>query len=135
VDRHLLSPLLSPAPSQGLRRALACLALSFALAGCNGSRAVPQAGAPADAPARAFALAPGVTPPDFRMPEGEGCAGEVARWRAIQDNDLATGHVSRQVHERIRKDIDAAAAACAAGQDAQARALVRASRQRNGYPG
>ena len=29
----------------------------------------------------------------FTLPEGSGCQGEVARWAAIQDNDLKTGHV------------------------------------------
>jgi len=110
-------------------RALACLALPLALAACNAPRETPQAQAPAMG-----APAPGVTPQGFRLPEGAGCAGEVARWRAIQDNDLATGHVSRAVYDRIQQDIAAAQAACAAGREAEASALVRASRARNGYP-
>lgn len=90
-------------------------------------RPPPQASAPQDA-------ASGVTPSSFRMPGGVGCAGDVARWKALQDNDLATGHVSKSVHDRIQKDIAQANAACAAGRDAEARAIVRSSRVRNGYP-
>jgi hypothetical protein len=111
-------------------RALACLALPLALAACNAPRETPQP----QASAAMGAMPPGVTPQGFRLPEGAGCAGEVARWRAIQDNDLATGHVSRSVYDRIQKDIAAAQAACAAGREAEASALVRASRARNGYP-
>lgn len=107
-------------------------AILLALAGCNAPRATPpQASSLPPAPA---STPSGVTPQGFRMPEGEGCAGEVARWRAIQDNDLATGHVSRQVYERIQKDIAAAQAACAAGREAEATNIVRASRVRHGYP-
>jgi UPF0755 protein len=59
----------------------------------------------------------------------------VARWRAIQDNDLRTGHVSQSVYERIKSEIDSAASACASGREGEASAMVRASRARHGYPG
>ncbi len=98
------------------------------LAGCNAPP--PQVSAP---PASSAPV--GVTPSSFRMPEGSGCSGDVARWKAIQDNDLATGHVSKSVYDRIQNDINQASAACAAGRDAESRAMVRASRARNGYPG
>jgi len=104
---------------------------ALALAGCNAS--APSARAPMADPVVASAPA-GVTPASFRMPDGAGCSAEVARWKAIQDNDLATGHVSKSVYDRIAADIAQAAAACAAGRDAEARGLVRASRVRNGYP-
>ena len=39
-----------------------------------------------------------VTPPSFQMPGGSGCAGEIARYRAVQDNDLAMGHVAKSVY-------------------------------------
>jgi hypothetical protein len=99
---------------------------ALALSACNAS--APSALAPT------AETATGVTPSSFRMPDGAGCAGEIARWKAIQDNDLATGHVSKSVYDRIASDIAQASAACQAGRDADARALVRASRVRNGYP-
>jgi hypothetical protein len=112
--------------------ALAVLALPLALAACNTSAPSPQASAP---PPGAYANLPaGVSPPGFKLPEGAGCTGAIARWQAIQDNDLATGHVGRSVYDRIRKDIDQASAACQAGRDGEAQAIVRASRARNGYP-
>lgn len=109
---------------------LCALAAAMALAGCNQSAGGPQASAPvvSNAPA-------GVTPPSFRLPEGSGCAGDISRWKAIQDNDLATGHVAKAVYDRIQGDINQASAACQAGRDAEASAMVRASRVRNGYPG
>lgn len=110
---------------------LLCAASSaLLLAACNSNAPAPQVSAP---PASSAPV--GVTPSSFRMPEGSGCSGDVARWKAIQDNDLATGHVSKSVYDRIQNDINQASAACAAGRDAEARSLVRASRARNGYPG
>lgn len=110
-------------------RPLVLLAALLALGACNASPQQPVASAPA-----ATSAASGVTPSSFSMPQGAGCSGDVARWRAIQDNDLQTGHVSKSVYDRIRGEIDAAAAACAAGRDAEASGLVRASRARHGYP-
>ncbi len=75
-----------------------------------------------------------MSPPGFKLPEGAGCTGAIARWKAIQDNDLATGHVGKSVYDRIQKDIAQASAACEAGRDGEAQAMVRASRVRNGYP-
>lgn len=74
------------------------------------------------------------TPPGFRMPDGAGCSGEVARWRAVQGNDYAGGNVSLKVYGQIQAEIDRAAAACEAGQDAQARRMVADSKRRHGYP-
>jgi hypothetical protein len=81
----------------------------------------------------AFAQSP-VTPPSFQMPGGAGCAGEIARYRAVQANDLAMGHVARSVYAQISREIDAAEKACAAGQDAKATAMIHASEARHGYP-
>ena len=77
---------------------------------------------------------PGVTPAGFRLPEGSGCAVSVARWRAIQDNDLKSGHVSAPVHKQIGGEIAQAEAACSAGRDAEAQSMIVASRKRHGYP-
>jgi hypothetical protein len=100
---------------------------ALSLAACDASAPAPQAAAPAPATTD-------VTPDNFKMPSGEGCAGDVARYRAIMDNDLAMGHVAKSVYNQIEKDIGEADAQCAAGHEAQARATVVASRKRHGYP-
>jgi hypothetical protein len=68
------------------------------------------------------------------MPQGTGCAAEAARYRAIQDNDLAMGHVNKSIYEQIRGEIGAAEQVCAAGDNGKAHAMLLASRQRHGYP-
>ena len=106
-----------------LRAALAAAAL---LAGA----ACTQTAAPPPAPA---ASASGVTPSSFALPAGSGCAGEVSRYRAVMDNDLATGHVAKAVHARITAEIDQAASACGAGRDAEAVRMIAATKARFGY--
>jgi hypothetical protein len=98
------------------------------LAACNASAPGPLASAPAPTQAS------GAAPAEFRLPQGAGCSGAIARWRALQDNDLATGHVARSVYDSIQNDIRQASAACQAGRDAEAVGIVRASRLRHGYP-
>jgi hypothetical protein len=107
-------------------------ALPISLAACNTPASAPQGSSPP--PAAYSNLPAGVSPPGFKLPEGAGCTGSIARWKAIQDNDLATGHVGQSVYARIQKDIEQASAACQAGRDGEAQAMVRASRVRNGYP-
>ena len=107
-----------------------CLALGasvLALAGCNSSAPPPQASAPQ---ARA-AMAPSV----FKLPQGGGCAGEVARYKAVIDNDHSTGNVNDSVWKQVEGEIASASAACSSGNEGQALALLRASKTRHGYPG
>ena len=108
-------------------RTLAPIALAaFALAACN-----------APAPQTSPPPAPGsvaVTPPGFQLPQGDDCSAKIARYRAVQDNDLSMGHVVPSVYSQIKKEIAAAESACAAGHDAQAKAMVAASERRHGYP-
>lgn len=107
-----------------------CLALGvsvLALAGCNSSAPPPQASAPQ---ARAA-----MTPSDFKLPQGGGCAGEVARYKAVIDNDHSTGNVNDSVWKQIEGEIGSASAACSSGNEGQALALLRASKTRHGYPG
>jgi len=75
-----------------------------------------------------------VTPPGFAMPGGSGCSGEIARYRAVQDNDLAMGHVAKSVYAQIKREIAAAEQACSAGQEAKATAMIHASQAKHGYP-
>lgn len=105
------------------------LATVLALLGCV---SVIPARAQNPAP-RGYAVQP-FTPPDFKLPDGNGCAGEIARWQAAQGNDHAGGNMSLDVYNQIQNEIDRASALCEAGQDAQAHRLVAESRRRHGYP-
>lgn len=100
---------------------------ALTLVGCNASS--PPPAAPSPAPGSLV-----VAPSDFKMPEGGGCAGEIARYRAVQDDDLAMGQIAQSVYDQIHREIASAAEACSAGRDAEARALISASRKRHGYP-
>jgi hypothetical protein len=74
-----------------------------------------------------------VTPPDFQMPAGSGCAGAIARYRAVQHNDYVSGNVAKSVYNQIQHEIAAAERLCAAGEEARASAMIRASEARHGY--
>jgi hypothetical protein len=105
-------------------KTLAPLALAgFALAACNAP--APQASAPGSV---------AVTPPGFQLPQGDDCLAKIARYRAVQDNDLSMGHVVPSVYNQIKRDIAAAESVCAAGRDAEAKAMIAASERRHGYP-
>ena len=102
------------------------VAACFALAACNAP--APQASAPP---------APGsvaVTPPGFQLPEGTDCSAKIARYRAVQDNDLSMGHVVQSVYNQIKRDTDAASRSAPAGRAAEAKSMVAASEKRHGYP-
>lgn len=75
------------------------------------------------------------TPKDFKMPDGEGCAGDVARWKAVQDNDYASGNIELKIYHQIANEIARADTVCKAGRDKEASHLVHDSRRRHGYPG
>jgi hypothetical protein len=112
-----------------MRISLTPLALTLALAGCNAQRPAPVIETPP--PPTSIR----VTPPGFRLPQGGGCAGDIARFRAIQDNDLAMGHVDKSVYAQVQSEIAEADRACAAGDNLRAGGLLRASKERHGYPG
>ncbi len=98
------------------------------LAGCDAARQpqVVPLGPAGPPPARM-----GEAPP----PDAPGCAGAVARYRSVIDNDLAMGHVNKSVYAQISNEIGEAASACSSGQDGRALSLLRASKSRHGYPG
>jgi hypothetical protein len=100
---------------------------ALTLAGCNSAGMAPAA--PPPAPGSLI-----VAPSNFQMPQGTGCAGEVARYRAVQDDDLAMGQIARPVYNQIHEEISAAAQVCSAGHDGEASAMILASRKRHGYP-
>ncbi len=100
------------------------IGLALALAACNTTQPQATAAAQPAAGADPYRNTPaGVTPQGFTLPSGSGCQGDIARWAAIQDNDLKTGHVSKSVYDRIQAEINEARTACAAGNSAQASAL------------
>ncbi len=116
-----------------MKSALLAALAALTLAGCNSSGPAPGAspmlgGAP---PTPGSIL---VAPSNFQMPQGGGCSGEIARYRAVQDDDLAMGQIAQSVYNQIHGEIAEAAQACSAGRDAQASAMILASRKRHGYP-
>ena len=44
------------------------------------------------------------------------------------------GHVAQSVYDQIKRETDAAQSVCAAGRDAEAKAMIAASEKRHGYP-
>jgi hypothetical protein len=98
----------------------------FALAACNAP--APQASAP---PAPGSVAVP---PPGFQLPQGADCSAKIARYRAVQDNDLSMGHVVQSVYNQVKRETDAASKVCASGRDAEAKSMVAASEKRHGYP-
>ncbi len=105
------------------------LSLLLTLSACNSGAPPPQAAAPRPTERAAY------TPPDFQMPAGAGCTGDIARWQAVQDNDKKMGQVNDAVAAEIASEISAASSACQAGRDGEARAMVATSKRRHGYPG
>lgn len=112
-----------------LKSAATLLVITLAIAACQsgGSAVAPLAPAPSNAPA-------GVTPSTFSMPSGSGCSGEVARFQAVMDNDLSTGHTTKGVWEQVSAQIAAARSTCATGNDGAAMGQIRATKARFGYP-
>ncbi|KAA2235179.1 hypothetical protein [Salinarimonas soli] len=106
-----------------VRSAVLAALLPLALAACNQT----------NQPATIGATPAGVTPGSFQLPAGGGCSGDVAQFRAVIDNDLATGNVAQSVHGRVAREIDGAAAACSAGRSADASRMIAATKARFGY--
>ena len=106
---------------------LALSPLAF-LAACN----TPAPQAPSQASYQA--LPAGVTPNNFSLPNEPGCKGDVARFQALIDNDLASGHTTQSERDSVTADLSKAQAACAAGQGAQASSMVTSIRKKYGYP-
>jgi hypothetical protein len=71
---------------------------------------------------------------DTPLPEGGSCAGDIARYRAIQEQDIKMGHVAKSVYNRIKAEIDAAEVECNNGHEAHARAMIVTSKKKHGYP-
>jgi hypothetical protein len=110
---------------------LTCLPLLLALAACQSGGAPAPSASAVPAPSAGPA---GVTPAGFALPSGSGCAGEAARFQAVMDNDLSTGHTTKGVWDQVSAQIAQARATCAGGNEAGGLAQIRATKTRFGYP-
>lgn len=108
--------------------ALLALAVPL-LAGCNASPA-PQMAAPAQPPG-AYAS---TSFPTVDLPKGEGCGAVIGRYDAVLKADWESGNVAERVYKQIQKELEPVRAACSAGRDGEARAMVAANKTRHGYP-
>jgi hypothetical protein len=115
-------------PSAALAASLAASLTAAVLAGCNAPRQTQPVVDPVGPAQPAAAAGPA-------LPAGAACSEAITRYRSVIVNDRDMGHVNPSVFNQIQGEIADAAAACAAGQDAKAVALVRASKARHGYPG
>jgi hypothetical protein len=102
---------------------------TLALSACNSTKA-PQQQVVAQEPSRARL----VSDPNFKLPEGTGCSGNVNRFRAIIDNDLETGHTTKTTHTQMSAEVDRAAITCSSGNDTSARSIISSTRAKFGYP-
>ena len=107
------------------------LALSVLAALLFAAGAASAASLQVDAPATGSVV---VAQQDTPLPEGGSCAGDIARYRAIQEQDIKMGHVAKSVYNKIKAEIDAAEVECNNGHEAHARAMIVASKKRHGYP-
>jgi len=112
-----------------MRAVLAAFPLILALAACQTTEPPAPAAAAKQEPRGVS-----ITPSNFKLPEGAGCTGDIARFRAIQANDLETGHTTKPVYDMIEGEMKKAEALCAAGNSGAASAHVRATKSRFGYP-
>ena len=110
---------------------IATLAALATLAGCI--QAGPAPAPPAAAPVTGYAIER-YTPQGFALPGGQGCQGDVARFRAVMDNDYHTGNVGQTVYRQITGEIDQADRVCASGNSGEASAMIRTTKSKFGYP-
>jgi hypothetical protein len=106
------------------------LALTLVVAGCNANRAPPLV----ELTAPVTPAYVRVTPPESHLPQTGGCAGDIAQFRTLQSNDLATGHVEKSVYDQIESELAEADRACAEGDTLRAQGLLRAAKEKHGYP-
>ena len=78
-------------------------------------------------------LPAGVTPKNFHLPTDKGCKGDIARFSAVIDNDLASGHTTDKVNQAIHAELNKISATCPA-QDTAASQAVRMLKSKYGYP-
>lgn len=102
------------------------LGAAIALCACNATSS-GQAPAP-------VAAAPASAKPDWpSLPEAAKCTGDLNSFQSVLSSDVGTGNLNKTVYDEIQTELGKAAQACAAGRDAEAQNLMRASKQRHGY--
>jgi hypothetical protein len=62
-----------------------------------------------------------------------GCAGAIAQFRAVIDNDAKIGHLNKSVYDRILPELGRTSETCRAGRDAEATRALAALKGRFGY--
>jgi hypothetical protein len=112
---------------RGLGLPGAIVAMGLVLSGCN-ETARPVAALPAPPPPGAAA-----GPALAGLPPGAPCSSAIGSYQTIVQHDADTGNVNQSVFHQIEDEISRAAAACSAGHDGEARALLQASKNRHGY--
>ncbi|WP_034993437.1 hypothetical protein [Beijerinckia mobilis] len=101
------------------------LLLAVSLAACNQTTA-------ANAPQVAAAAAPSV-PQRPDLPPDASCTKAFDRYQNVLKADVTTGNVEQKVFDQIQTELAKAGAACAAGRDGEAMALIRSSQAKHGY--
>ncbi len=99
--------------------------VALTLAACNANAPPPVAADPGGDVASAQAA---------ELPPPGGCQEHIARYIRVQEQDKSMGHVAGKVYMEIHTEIAAAQKECAAGHEAKAEAMIRASEIRHGYP-
>ena len=120
-------------PSVALRW-MFTLCLAPVLLACQSTAPTQPAASGGAVSSQDYASLPaGVTPKNFHLPSDKGCGGDIARFRAVIDNDLASGHTTDKVNQAIHGELNKIASTCPA-QDAGASQAVRALKSKYGYP-
>jgi hypothetical protein len=81
----------------------------------------------------AAALAIMVLPLSAPAAAQSGCAGAIAQFRTVIDNDVKIGHLNKSVHGRIVPDLGRIAETCRSGKDAEAMRALAGLKSRFGY--
>lgn len=109
---------------------LAAACMAAALGGCNQTASAPEpvAAAPSGG-APTMPSSPNWPP----LPEASSCAGPLNDFQKVIWSDIKTGNVNRSVYDAMAGEMSRAATACAAGQDSEALAILRATKAKHGY--
>lgn len=102
------------------------------LGGCNQISSVPYSAPVAAAPSSGGPTMP--APPNWpALPASASCSGPLDDFQKVIWSDVKTGNVNRSVYDSMAADLSRAAGACAAGQDGEALAILRATKAKHGY--
>ena len=108
---------------------IAAVAAAAALCGCNMSAAPSNASPEPAAPSSSAAAAPAWP----ELPAAAACTGKLNDYQKVLTADVASGNLNKSVYDKIEEDLTRAAGACAAGKDADALGIIRATKEKHGY--